>query len=130
MNRPAPLIEFIRDLVRTYEERHEVTLQPDEIAARFGEDRARVLNGLLVGRLPARSSDVIQVVETLEGSDEDIGTALQFCPAELREDGSAEDAMVLNTRLVQRAIDLENFLRSIGQYEAFRAWHRGQDQDS
>lgn len=124
MNRPAPIAAFARDLVRAYEERHELTLRPDEMAATFGDEAARTLNGLLAGRLPTTASEVTRVVECLEGSDEDIGTALQFCPPELSEGRGLEGAVVLNTRLVERCDDLESFLRETGQYEAFRAWRR------
>lgn len=127
MNRPAPLVEFTRDLVRRYEEREGTRLSPDEITATFGEERARTLNGLLAGRLPASSSDVIRVIEAIGGDDEEIGTALQFCPPELREGAGPDDAVVLNTRLVRRAADLEQFLRSIDRYEAFRAWRAARE---
>lgn len=115
MNRPAPIAAITRDLLRAYEQRHDRTLSPDDMVATFGEDCARTLSDLLAGRWPEATTDVVQAVESLEGSDEDIATVLKL--------DSDADA-ILNDRLRRHGEEMEAFLRETNQFEAFCEWKK------
>ncbi|MEZ6196323.1 MAG: hypothetical protein R3F20_11455 [Planctomycetota bacterium] len=122
MSDPSTLGLFLRDLVNRYEERHGVRLSPDETSARFGEGIARTITGVLAGRAPRHADEMAAAVAALEGDDEDVGTALQFCPEGVRSERAPEEIYVLNARIVERLARLERFLRESGQYDAYRAW--------